>query len=166
MGRRRHLANAGDNDLEQAPRRELARTLLALADPIRLRMLKLMFAGALCHEQFAKLLGIDEKTVSKHLVFFREGKVLAVAHTRKDNTKYYTVRRGEDYPYFRLLELALELLDQDPVLWADEAAFRNLHMERLGEKAEVDFAPLERDDELHPPLRKSSPRDTSAVVIR
>lgn len=107
----------------QTPRSELARTLLAIADPIRLRMLNLMIAGTLSPQQFAQLLGIDERAVSKHLVLFRESK-LVVWRTRR-NTKYYTLRKPAESQHFPLLSLAIEMLKEDLALRADLAVFMN-----------------------------------------
>lgn len=119
------MRTAGNTRTLQTPRSELARILLALADPIRLRMLNLMFAGSLSPEQFAQLLGIAEKSASRHLVFFREGGLIAT-HTR-GNVRFYTIRKGLSDRYSRLLSLTIELLEEDSVLSADVAIFNTLH---------------------------------------
>lgn len=113
------MATNGNDRAQQTPRNELARILLALADPIRLRMLNLMFAGELSPEQFTQTLGVDEKTVSKHLVLFRESNLVAW-HTRK-NVKYYTVRKAGECRHFPLLSLAIEMLGDDSALRTDIA---------------------------------------------
>lgn len=121
------MTTAGNNRSQQAPRSELARILLALADPIRLRMLNLMKAGALSPEQFAQLLGIAEKSASRHLVFFRESGL--VATRTRNNVKFYTIRKGIAERYSRLLSLTIELLEEDSVLSADVAIFNSAHEE-------------------------------------
>ena len=121
------MANSGRDDLRQTPRSELARALLALADPIRLRMLNLMFVGALSPGQFAVSLGVAENVISKHLVYFRETKI--VATWTRGNTKYYTVRKETQCPYFRLLTLAIEFLQTDSALSTDAAIFNSLNVE-------------------------------------
>lgn len=118
------MATNGNNGAQQTPRTELARTLLALADPIRLRMLNLMFAGALSPQQFAQVLGVDEKAVSRHLALFRDSRLVAW-HT-KNNIKHYTVRKQFECRHFGLLSLAIELLKDDSELRADIAVF-SLH---------------------------------------
>ncbi len=121
------MAPNENNRAQENPRSELARMLLALADPIRLRMLKLMSLGALSPGQLAQLLGIAETTASKHLVFFRESKL--VAARTQNNVKYYSLRRENECPYSRLISLAIELLEGDPVMWADVAVYKSLHAE-------------------------------------
>lgn len=113
------MTNTQSNDRQQTPRSDLARVLLALANPIRLRMLNLMFEGPRSPQQFAHLLGVDEKTISKHLVLFRESKIVAW-HTKR-NIKYYTARQSADSPHFRLLLLVIELLKDDAAFCADVA---------------------------------------------
>lgn len=134
------MAKIGNYEIQQTPRTELARILLALADPIRLRMLNLMFARALAPEQFAQLLEIDEKSVFKHLVLFRESKIVAW-HTR-NNIKYYTVRNSAECPHFQLLLLAIELLKDDLALHADLAILNHSQAEVLQSRP---------DEKIHPP---------------
>lgn len=121
------MANTESKDPQRAPRSDLARTLLALADPIRLRMLKLMSLGAFSPGQLAQLLGIAEKTASKHLIFFRESKL--VAARTQNNVKYYRLRGESECPYFRLIALAMDFLEVDPVMRADVAVYKSLHAE-------------------------------------
>lgn len=115
----------GNFEVQQSPRTELARTLLALADPIRLRMLNLMFAGELSPEQFAQTLGVNEKIISRHLVLFRESKIVAMR--TRGNVKFYTVLDEAECSHIKLLRLAIELLEDDSVLSADIKVFYAVH---------------------------------------
>lgn len=124
------MATKGNDHPQENPRGELARSLSVLADPIRLRMLNLMLSGALSPAQFAELLGIEEKTASKHLFLFREHKLVAVRKTR-NNVKYYGLRHEKECPHFRLISLVMELLEGDPVMCADVAIYQSLHAQGL-----------------------------------
>ena len=119
------MATNGNDHAPQSLRSELARTLLALADPIRLRMLNLMFAGELPPEEFAQILGVNEKIISRHLVLLRESRIVAMRTKR--NVKFYTVRDEVECPHIRLLRLAIELLEDDSVLNADARVFHAVH---------------------------------------
>ncbi len=119
------MATNGNDRAQQTPRTELARTLLAIADPIRLRMLNLMFAGELSPEQFVQILGVDERTISRHLVLFRESKTVSMRTKR--NAKFYTLRAEVECPHIRLLRIAIELLADDSVLNADVRVFYAVH---------------------------------------
>jgi DNA-binding transcriptional ArsR family regulator len=103
---------------------EIARTLLTLADPIRLRMLNLMMAGSAAPEQFSQVLGVELKTITKHLVYFREREMVAT-HTKR-NIKYYSVRRRPETPQSRLISFVLELIEHEPVMQDDVAVFNSL----------------------------------------
>ena len=109
-------------DRQNAPRRELARMLAALADPLRLRMLNLMLAGELSPKEFAELLGVSSTIISRHLVYFRDAKIVAW-HTR-NSTRHYTARPSIECPHSRLVLLVTELMKDDSTLRSDLDSFR------------------------------------------
>lgn len=115
------MARDGKFEVQQSPRTELARILLAVSDPIRLRMLNLMLAGELCSEQFSRILGVQEKIISRHLVLFRESKMVVMRTNR--NVKFYSVRSDPEFTPVRLLRLAVEMIEHDSALKADLGVF-------------------------------------------
>lgn len=121
MRRNGPMARDGRFEVQQSPRTELARILLAVADPIRLRMLNLLLAGELSPEQISRVLGVQEKIIVRHLVLFREGKMVAMRTNR--NVKFYTVRSDPEFTPIPLLRLAVEMIEHDSVLKMDLAVF-------------------------------------------
>lgn len=119
--RTRLEATLGDFVSQRSPRNEMARALLALADPIRLRMLNLMLAGELSPAQLAQCLGVQEKIISRYLMLFREGKIVIMRTKR--NVKFYTIRSDPEFKLFRFLRTAIKMIEHDAVLKADLAVF-------------------------------------------
>jgi len=127
------MADTESYDAQQAPRSDLARTLLALADPIRLRMLSLMSCGSFCPEQLAQVLGVDTKIITKHLVYFRDSKLVTMRS--KGNTKYYGICRETAHGRSRLVNLVIELLEEDNTVRADVAISKSQFQEHLNKTA-------------------------------
>lgn len=125
--RTRDMTRDNNFGVQQSPRTELARTLLALADPIRMRMLNLMFAGELSPEQFARILGLPEKIISRHLMLFRESKMVSMQTKR--NVKFYAIRSDPEFAATRLLRLAVGMIEHDSVLRSDLAVFYAIRQE-------------------------------------
>lgn len=80
-----------------------------------------MLAGELCSEQFSRILGVQEKIISRHLVLFRESKMVVMRTNR--NVKFYSVRGDPEFTPIRLLRLAVEMIQHDSVLKADLGVF-------------------------------------------
>lgn len=116
------IARRESDDRRAPPRRELARTLAALADPLRLRMLNLMLAGELSPNQLSELLGVSTAIISRHLIYFRDAKIVGW-HTR-NGKRHYTVQRSAVDPHARLVSLVTELLKGDLTLRSDLEVFR------------------------------------------
>lgn len=103
---------------------ELARIFRALADPVRLRMLSLMFYSAFRPEQMAQALGVELTIVRKHLVYFRDSKLVVVRTKRK--VRYYGIRKEADRESTRLVNLVIELLEPDAAIRGDLAIIKSL----------------------------------------
>lgn len=66
--------------------RDLEAVLKAVADPTRLRVLKLLEAGELCGCQIQEVLGLSASTVSKHLAVLKSA---GLALDRRDGRWIY-----------------------------------------------------------------------------
>ena len=99
--------------------RTLAQTLLALADPIRLRMLNLMMDWEVSVPCLTVVLKVESHVLSKHLICLRNGGLIAGRRTGK--TWHYFVRDAPDSVESQLLELALRWLRNTPEMKGDLA---------------------------------------------
>lgn len=86
-------------------------------------MLLLMFSAELCPEQLAQTLGVEPKTVMKHLVYFRDSKLITV-RTHK-HTRYYGIRRQAPSQQAQLVELVIQMLAYDSAIRAAVAIVRS-----------------------------------------
>jgi DNA-binding transcriptional ArsR family regulator len=84
---------------------ELARTLLALADPIRMRMLSLMLDAEMSFEEFSKVLSLGSYVISRHLTLLRDGRLIGTR--RRGRTTYYLVRKKLSSIQSQFLHLTL-----------------------------------------------------------
>lgn len=107
---------------------DLAKTLRALADPIRLRMLYLMFCGAFCPAQIAQALGVNKKTICRHLEYFVGDELVTIQCQRK--TKYYEIRKDIDLKRTGLVSLIVQMFEHNTTISADLAAIKLLCKER------------------------------------
>ncbi len=65
------------NDSEQASRAlETARLLSALANPLRLRILRQLLDDTSCVTDFVEALGVDQPKVSQHLAVLRQSGII------------------------------------------------------------------------------------------
>ncbi len=108
--------------------REYEMVLKAVADPTRVRILKLLEGGEMCACQIVSVLGLSQSTISKH--FF----LLKVAGLVKERPEkkwiHYSLNRSDGPPYARkILQCLKGWLDDDPVIERDrrrEALAREL----------------------------------------
>lgn len=108
-----------DHALGKSSRVGLARIFVAFADPMRLRMLNLLFHGEFSAAQLAQTLGVEMDIVLKHLLRFRESDLIVTC--RKGHITYYSVRIKGNDANSRLLALVVELLEQEASPQADLA---------------------------------------------
>jgi DNA-binding transcriptional ArsR family regulator len=106
---------------------DFARIFQALAHPIRLRMLNLMFYDAFCSEQSVQIFGIDVKIVRRHLSYFEDSKLVIVRC--KKRTKYYEIRKEVDPERVPLVRLVIELLEHNSTIRADSIIMPSLSQE-------------------------------------
>jgi ArsR family transcriptional regulator len=96
----------------------LARIHVALADPIRLRLLTLILIRPLNPEELVRVLALDSHTVAKHLRYLRDAGVVS-RQRRGGQTPYYSVREAGECPEAQLVHLTLDLLKREPDMHAD-----------------------------------------------
>lgn len=102
--------------------RRMAQTFLALADPVRLRMLNLMLNDEVSVHYFTIILKLSGHTISQHLVYLRNGGF--VAGRRIGRTYHYFVPYASDSIERQLLQLALQSLTHAPEMQEDLAVLR------------------------------------------
>lgn len=98
----------------------------AVADPSRLRILKLLEAGELCVCQITTVLDLAAATVSKHLAAL---KTAGLAQSRRDGKwVYYRLAERDFNPHARaFLELLRTSLTNDPTIAADRAVLAQVN---------------------------------------
>lgn len=96
----------------------LARIHVALADPVRLRMLTLILIRPLNPGELARILALDSHTVAKHLRYLRDAGVVS-RQRRGGQTPYYSIREAGECPEAQLVHLTLDLLRREPDMHAD-----------------------------------------------
>ncbi len=94
----------------------------AIADPSRLRILKLLESGELCVCQITAVLGLAPATVSKHLSLLRQAGL--VAQRKAGRWVHYRLAAGRPLnPYApAVLDLVAGVLGGDETIAADRAA--------------------------------------------
>ncbi|MGE4279629.1 MAG: ArsR/SmtB family transcription factor [Magnetospirillum sp.] len=92
----------------------------AVADPTRIRILKLLQSGELCVCQLTTVLGLAPATVSKHLSVLKGA---GLVQSRRDGKWVYYRLADKDFsPYARrFLDLMAASLDDDRTILADNA---------------------------------------------
>lgn len=93
-------------------------TAKAVADPTRVRILKLLEGGELCVCQIATVLGLAAATVSKHLAAL---KTAGLAQSRRDGkwVHYRLAERDFNAHARPFLDLLAAALGDDPTIVAD-----------------------------------------------
>ena len=104
--------------------RALAGIFLALADPIRLRMLNLMLKGEVSIPALAISLGQSPRILARHLIYLRAGGF--VAAKRRGKTCFYFTYATVDTVESQLLQVALKSLRSAPETKLDEVLFEEM----------------------------------------
>lgn len=90
----------------------------AVADPNRVRILKILEAGELCVCQVIAVLGLGQSTISKHLFLLKSAGL--VSDRRDKKWIYYSLDRKNASPYSaRALRNLKGWLNDDPVVRKD-----------------------------------------------
>ena len=90
----------------------------AVADPTRVRILKILEGGELCVCQVIAILSLGQSTVSKHLFLLRAAGLIKDRRDRK--WVHYALDRASDTPYAaRMLRNLRGWLNEDPVIAID-----------------------------------------------
>ncbi|OJX81269.1 metalloregulator ArsR/SmtB family transcription factor [Magnetospirillum sp. 64-120] len=91
----------------------------AVADPTRIRILKLLQSGELCVCQLTTVLGLAPATVSKHLSVLKGA---GLVQSRRDGKwVYYRLAESDFTPHARrFLDLLAVSLGDDPTIAADK----------------------------------------------
>lgn len=108
--------------------REYELVMKAVADPTRVRILKLLEGGELCACQIVSILGFSQSTISKHFFLL---KVAGLVNEKPEKKwVHYSLNRTEGPPYAkRILQCLKGWLDDDPAIERDrkrEALAREL----------------------------------------
>ena len=98
--------------------RDYESVMKAVADPTRVRTLKILEGGEMCVCQVIAILSLGQSTVSKHLFLLRAAGLIRDRRDRK--WVHYSLNRGGDSPYaVRMLRNLRGWLDDDPVIAKD-----------------------------------------------
>jgi len=99
-----------------------SRQAKAIADPTRIRMLKLLENGELCVCEIMNVLGLGQSTASKHLNIL---KTAGLVEARKDATwSFYRLSRKEIGANKALLRIAAANLNNDETIEEDRKLLR------------------------------------------
>ena len=98
--------------------RDYERVMKSVADPTRVRILKLLENGEMCVCQVIAILEFNQSTISKHLFLL---KMAGLVKERKEGKwVYYSLDGSGDSPYARKMLKALRgWLGDDPVIAKD-----------------------------------------------
>jgi arsenate reductase/ArsR family transcriptional regulator len=98
--------------------RDYESVLKAVADPTRVRILKILEGGEMCVCQVIAILSLGQSTVSKHLFLLRAAGLIKDRRDRK--WVHYSLDRGSDSPYAtRMLRNLQGWLIDDPIIAKD-----------------------------------------------
>jgi len=97
---------------------EHAVVLKAAADPVRIRILKMLEDGELCACQIIAVLALPASTVSRHLSTLKQA---GLVRERKEGkwVHYAPIGKGAPAPVRRLLGAFLDGISDDPTVAAD-----------------------------------------------
>ena len=91
----------------------------SIADPTRVRILKMLEPGELCVCQITAILGLAPATVSKHLSLLKMAGLLS--HRKEGRWVFYRLSKHDNNPYAPpVLGLMQDILDDDPVIAEDK----------------------------------------------
>jgi arsenate reductase/ArsR family transcriptional regulator len=92
--------------------------LKAVADPTRVRIIKILEGGEICVCQIIAILSLGQSTVSKHLFLLRAAGLIKDRRDRK--WVHYSLDRRSGSPYAgRMLRNLRAWLNEDPVIAKD-----------------------------------------------
>lgn len=95
--------------------------LKSLSDPIRLRIINLLYSGELCVCKIVQVLSLPQSTVSRHLTILKNAGL--VDDTKKGQWSYYKLTAKNNY-----IKLLLEEeLKKDDLFINDINALRRIH---------------------------------------
>ncbi|MHB8835290.1 MAG: ArsR/SmtB family transcription factor [Candidatus Methylomirabilia bacterium] len=100
--------------------RKYEAVMKAVADPTRVRILKMLEGGELCVCQIIAVLALSPSTVSKHLFLLKSA---GLVNDRKEKKwVHYSLDRESSDPYAAgILRELSKWLDRDPVIASDRA---------------------------------------------
>ncbi len=91
----------------------------SIADPTRVRILKMLEPGELCVCQITAILGLAPATVSKHLSLLKMAGLLS--QRKEGRWVFYRLSKHDNNPYAPpVLGLMQDILDDDPVIAEDK----------------------------------------------
>jgi len=100
------------------PLREYEMVMKSVADPTRVRILKLLEAGEMCVCQIVAVLELSQSTVSKHLFLLKMGGLVRERQEKK--WVHYSLDGSDGVPYARkMLNTLKGWLNDDPVIARD-----------------------------------------------
>jgi ArsR family transcriptional regulator len=109
------------NNRKKKPMKAFIRTMKALSDPNRVRVLKLLQAGELCVCEIQNVLGLAQSTVSKHMKLLEDAGL--VARKRQGTWIIYSLADGSENEYAAaMLDHLCSWLDDDKELQAMHSA--------------------------------------------
>ena len=114
---------------------DLVRIHKALAHPVRLRILAMLYRGPLCVCQMTAVLRLAVSTVSAHLSLLRRSDLVA---ERKDG-KWVEYRLVEDSFGAARAGMPWEDIEKDPIVIRDQALLKTLRKVPLEELCRVKF---------------------------
>ena len=98
--------------------REYERAMKSVADPTRVRILKLLEAGEMCVCQIVAVLELGQSTISKHLFLLKMAGLVKERQEKK--WVHYALDGSEGDPYARKMLTTLKgWLNDDPVIGRD-----------------------------------------------
>ena len=98
--------------------REYEMVMKSVADPTRVRILKLLEAGEMCVCQVVAVLELSQSTISKHLFLMKMAGLVRERQEKK--WVHYSLGGSEGIPYARkMLAMLKGWLNDDPVIERD-----------------------------------------------
>lgn len=108
----------------------LAKTLKALSDPSRLKILKMLQRRSMCVCEVTALLGLAQPTVSRHLKTLEEAGL--VGSSKRGLWVEYRLSPAEDSPYAApLLDRLRDWLEEDPEIQAQDRLIPQVNRDNL-----------------------------------
>lgn len=98
--------------------RDYERVMKSVADPTRVRILKILEGGEICVCQVIAILEFNQSTISKHLFLLKMAQL--VKERKEGKWVYYSLDGTGGSPYARKMLRALKgWLNEDPVIGKD-----------------------------------------------